>query len=110
MFDDFPFYIILGSFVLIVLLALAFTFGEPEDNQETTQEITSFSALGYEDNVYDYVDPDTGVHYLVYCGYRKGGITVRLNPDGSIMVDSDIRKQVYYELFRFDEEICQLFG
>lgn len=87
MFDDVPFYVVLGSFVVIVLLVLVFTFGEPEDNQETTQEMTSLSALGYEDNVYDYVDPDTGVHYLVYCGYRKGGITTRLNPDGSVMVD-----------------------
>ena len=89
MFDDVPFYVILGSSVVIALLALAFIFGEPEDNQETTQEITSFSNLGYDDNVYDYVDPDTGVHYLVYCGYRKGGIAVRLNPDGSIMVEKE---------------------
>lgn len=87
MFEDSPFFIILGSFVVIICLVLAVVFGEPEDNQETTQEITSFSNLGYDDNVYDYVDPDTGVHYLVYCGYRKGGIAVRLNPDGSIMVD-----------------------
>lgn len=89
MFDDFPFYIILGSFALIVLLALAFTFCEPEDDQETTQDITSFSALGYEDNVYDYVDLDTGVHYLIFYGYRRGGITPRLNPDGSIMIEKE---------------------
>ena len=87
MFEDSPFFIILGSFVVIICLVLAVVFGEPEDNQETTQEITSFSNLGYDDNVYDYVDPDTGVHYLVYCGYRKGGIAPRLNPDGSVMVD-----------------------
>lgn len=87
MFDDSPFFVILGSFVVIICLVLAVVFGEPKDNQETTQEMTSLSAFSYEDDVYDYVDPDTGVHYLVYFGYRKGGITARLNPDGSVMVD-----------------------
>lgn len=91
MFDR-TFFGFLGVFTIILLLVLAFVFSGSKDNPETTQEITSLSALGYEDNVYDYVDPDTGVHYLVYCGYRKGGITTRLNPDGSIMIDSDIRK------------------
>lgn len=41
--------------------------------------------------VYDYTDPETGVHYLIYSErqYRSGmgGITPRLNPDGSIMTD-----------------------
>ena len=86
MFDRI-FYGFLGVFIILLLLVLALTFCVPEDNQKTTQEITSFSDLGYDDNVYDYVDPDTGVHYLVYCGYRKGGIAARLNPDGSVMVD-----------------------
>lgn len=33
-----------------------------------------------------YVDPETGVNYLIYEAYNKGGITVRYNADGSIMV------------------------
>lgn len=41
--------------------------------------------------VYDYTDPETGVHYLIYSEdqYKAGmgGITPRLNPDGSIMVE-----------------------
>ena len=41
--------------------------------------------------VYDYTDPETGVHYLIYSEHQyrsgMGGITPRLNPDGSIMVD-----------------------
>ena len=88
MFDRI-FYCFLGVFTIFVLLMLVVTFDGFDDNQETTQDITSFSNLGYDDNVYDYVDPDTGVHYLVYCGYRKGGIAVRLNPDGSIMVEKE---------------------
>lgn len=83
------FYGFLGVFTIILLLVLAFVFGVSKDNPETTQEMTSLSALGYEDNICDYVDPDTGVHYLVYCGYRKGGITTRLNSDGSIMIEKE---------------------
>lgn len=41
--------------------------------------------------VYDYTDPETGVHYLIYSEHQyssgMGGITPRLNPDGSVMVD-----------------------
>ena len=41
--------------------------------------------------VYDYTDPETGVHYLIYSEHQyrsgMGGITLRLNPDGSIMTD-----------------------
>lgn len=43
------------------------------------------------DNVYDWVDPDTGVHYLIYSymsyGAGAGGITPRLTRDGHYMVD-----------------------
>lgn len=35
-----------------------------------------------------YVDPDTGVNYLIYePGSRECAMTVRLNRDGSVMVD-----------------------
>lgn len=88
MFDR-TFCCFLGVFTIILLLVLALVFGGSEDNQKTTQEMTSLSALGYEDNVYDYVDPGTGVHYLIFYGYRKGGITPRLNPDGSIMIEKE---------------------
>lgn len=33
-----------------------------------------------------YVDPETGVNYLVYKSGYQGGIMVRYNADGSIMV------------------------
>lgn len=46
----------------------------------------------YNDDIYEFIDPDTGVHYLVYSHYNggnagMGGITPRLNSDGTIMVD-----------------------
>lgn len=41
--------------------------------------------------IYDYTDPETGVHYLIYSEDQynagMGGITPRLNPDGSNMVE-----------------------
>ena len=41
--------------------------------------------------VYDYTDPETGAHYLICSehqfSYGMSGITPRLNPDGSVMVD-----------------------
>ena len=43
--------------------------------KETTEYSTEMS---------EYVDPDTGVHYWV----QDGGMTPRLNPDGTIMVTS----------------------
>ena len=36
-----------------------------------------------------YVDPETGVNYLVYESYRRGGVSVRYNADGTLYV-SDI--------------------
>lgn len=38
------------------------------------------------DDIQVYVDPETGVNYLIYDGGYDGGITVRYNADGSIMV------------------------
>lgn len=36
--------------------------------------------------VSNYVDPETGVNYLIFRDFYKGGITVRYNADGTIMV------------------------
>ena len=33
--------------------------------------------------IYSYIDPETGVNYLIYDGYRAGGMTIRLNADGT---------------------------
>ncbi len=44
----------------------------------------------YENNgssrFYVYVDPDTGVNYMVYAAPYKGGITPRYNANGSLFV------------------------
>ena len=38
-------------------------------------------------NIYDYVDEDTGVHYLVFQNIKGSAMSVRYNSDGSIMTD-----------------------
>lgn len=58
------------------------------DNTVTTEK-PEISEI-YDSNIYEYVDKETGVHYLIYSykgGYAgMGGITPRLNADGSVMV------------------------
>ena len=61
---------------------------------DTKSDVESSSSLfPYHTNydIKDWVDSETGVHYLVnsdQSGYAgMGGITPRLNPDGSIIVD-----------------------
>ena len=39
--------------------------------------------------VSDYVDPDTGVHYLMYQKGDSGGICPRYNADGTLMVSKE---------------------
>ena len=43
------------------------------------------------ERVSDFTDPETRIHYLIYNSYYRdsgmGGITPRLNPDGSFMVE-----------------------
>lgn len=54
----------------------------------TKDFFTVLSGKNGNNTISDYVDPETGVHYLVFFGYNgRGGITPRLNPDGSYMVD-----------------------
>ena len=57
-------------------------------SENTSKDIEEFSNLCKEEHIYYYVDPETGVNYLIYNGVYKGAITVRYNQDGSIMVTS----------------------
>ena len=62
---------------------------------------TSYNEGGYTEDggltqiadkyIYEFVDEETGVHYLVFSRKSSqsgaGGITPRLNADGSVMID-----------------------
>lgn len=74
-------FILLCIFMCIGLVGC--TTGTTTSNEGSTPKI-------YNSDIYEFVDPDTGVHYWVYShpsGYSgMGGITPRLNSDGSVMV------------------------
>ena len=79
--------------VVFCMMLLVILVGCSLEDFESNSEVTPVSSDiltsdGYSD-ICDYVDPDTGVHYLIFYGYRKGGITPRLNPDGSVMVEKE---------------------
>ena len=78
---------------------------ELTETTESTEEITSnFEKLAEKEAeksntlskidrscIHEYIDSETGVHYLVYSNNIQrggaGGMTPRLNADGSLMVD-----------------------
>ncbi len=71
--------IFLMALILAVLL-LAFLGCESEDSG-TENLSDSF--------IYIWIDEETGVHYVIFQGFRKGGITPRLNADGTLYVGND---------------------
>lgn len=73
---------------IIILLALVFVLSGCENIQSDTSTIREWQNGTYRD-VYDYTDPETGVHYLIYVSEVGCGLTVRYNSDGSIMVEEE---------------------
>ena len=72
--------------LMIFLTATILTFSlvgcsVPEETQ--TSESNSISKINGS-YVYEFIDSDTGVHYLLS---SRGGMIPRLNSDGSIMCD-----------------------
>lgn len=67
------------------------TVSENVVEEEPSQKLPDYLEYFNTANIYDYVDPDTGVHYLVFrdSNYQsgRGGITPRLNSDGTLMVE-----------------------
>ena len=52
-----------------------------DNEQKSIQKINN-------NDIYEFIDPDTGVHYWIYSHYNEGGMTPRLNSDGTVMVTS----------------------
>lgn len=70
-----------------VILALLICLMVPVCACSTENDTTSNLSEGQIYVVKDYIDPETGVHYLMYKEGYGGGIAVRYNADGSIMVE-----------------------
>ena len=72
--------------IILLLCMAAFLSGCENPMAEDDKYYNQITYNGT-DEIEDYVDPETGVHYLLYDGYEGCGITVRYNADGTIMVD-----------------------
>lgn len=62
------------------------------ENSEQTEQyqravMDLIYSTDYLNDFNEYRDAVTGVHYLVYTGYDKAGVTVRYNADGTVFVD-----------------------
>ena len=70
--------------LIFSLVGCSMPKGTETSNSGTTSKI-------YNSDVYEFVDPDTGVHYWIYSHDTAyggmGGMTPRLNSDGSVMCD-----------------------
>lgn len=72
--------------LLIAVVVMCFCFSgcvKPEANTKNIKEKISES-----DFIEVYIDPETGVNYLLYAEYREGGITPRYTADGRLYVTS----------------------
>ena len=79
---------IVGCILLSVCLCFTLVGCNMEGGTQTTNEGSTPKI--YNRDIYEFIDPDTGVHYWIYSrheGYGgMGGMTPRLNSDGTIMV------------------------
>lgn len=66
------------SLILVIAIMLLVACTETTEADTQTDYIQD-----YEGKYQILVDEKTGVNYIVYNGYNKGGITVRLNADGT---------------------------
>ena len=75
---------LIGIFCFVVCLCFLTACSSDQDqNQGTVQSAYDSHKM------HIYVDPETGVNYLVYESYRRGGVSVRYNADGTLYV-SDV--------------------
>ena len=76
---------VLVIFMLILLMCLGGCGGSNTRKTESTNKgsLKVFYNDGF-DSVTVYTDPDTKIQYILWDGYEKGGITPRLNADGSL--------------------------
>jgi hypothetical protein len=78
-------------FVLIVLIVccLCSCSVEEDANQSTNQRNNTLPSSS---SVHIWTDEETGVQYIIYNGYKQGGIYPRLNADGSLHIDNPTEK------------------
>lgn len=69
--------------LILPLLLLLVTGCNIGTNDETERNEVN------KNDIYFYTDEETCVEYIIYDGYKAGGITPRLNRDGTIMLNEE---------------------
>jgi len=72
--------------ILVFVVACMCLAGCGTNNTTTSTEPVEIRETVGSSNVHVYIDPETGVNYLIYSGYHSGGMTVRLDENGEIIV------------------------
>ncbi len=79
--------------LMMVVTVLSLTAcGQQTKDKTNTQEETVLweNNMTYlSNNVYTYVDPETGVNYLIFHGYNCAGMSVRYDSEGNIMITNE---------------------
>ena len=74
-------------FILIIATIACLIFGCGETTMAQKQSNNFMERIGGDEFIREYVDTETGVHYLVVLRDGRGAICPRYNADGSLYVD-----------------------
>lgn len=69
--------------IILPLLLLLVTGCNISTNNETERNEIN------KNDIFFYTDEETCVEYIIFDGYRAGGMTPRLNADGTIMLNEE---------------------
>ncbi len=78
--------LIIGLFSLGSGTVLHSLYQRREERLSVATSIKQYPVYDGE-HVEEFIDSETGVHYLLWDGGYNGGMSVRYNADGTIMVD-----------------------
>lgn len=80
---------IVAIMLLMVVGCTTVGCGVKSESETGRTKIYNFTLLDGDTmrQIYDWVDPDTGVHYLIVDDYRGDGLCPRYNADGTLMID-----------------------
>lgn len=77
--------------ISVLVVAILFSLAGCSSREGVKISNSGATSKIYNNDIYEFVDPDTGIHYWIYshkAGYGgMGGMTPRLNHDGSVMCD-----------------------
>ncbi|MBQ7797557.1 MAG: hypothetical protein IJ371_00355 [Clostridia bacterium] len=77
-------------FIIIITLQILFAVAINTFALTTATTVIKYKQIDrIDDEIIIWKDPETDVQYIIYKGYRKGGITPRLNNDGTPYITQD---------------------